>query len=137
FVLSPDRHSAAWMHVDAADMSSGGQPPEQNPIYIHNFCSGAAVECPLLAPQQIEWRRDSQELVVDFASKQGAVIDVSTGTCSVLGAGIASRIGLHSFSPAGDRLAWTATDPTSNSSAEMLWVGEAAGGGARMVADDV
>lgn len=138
FVLSPDRHSAAWMHVDPADTSSGVQPPVQTPIYIHNFCSGAAVECPLPAPQQIEWRRDSQELVVDVASRQIAVVDVSAGTCSVLGAGTTyGGIDLHIFSPAGDRLAWTAADPTSNSSADILWVGDAAGGGARMVANDV
>jgi hypothetical protein len=136
FVLSPDRHSAAWMYV--YDSSSSTQLPAQTPIYIHNFCSGAAVQCPLVGPQQITWRSDSRGLAVDLAGRQLGLVDIPTGTCSVLGAPVGTlNVALHTFSPGGDRLAWTAIDAATNLPSGDLWVSDAAGREPRMVASDV
>jgi hypothetical protein len=133
FVLSPDRHSAAWMHSDIDDTSSGKVPPDQEPIYVHNFCSGAAVQCPLPHPVQLSWRGDGGELVVDLDDNQLGLVDVPTGSCSVL----TGNVRQHAFSPAGDRLAWVEHSPVLDSSIPALWMGDAAGGGRRIVAYDV
>jgi hypothetical protein len=133
FVLSPDRQSAAWMHNDVDDANSGMVPPDQEPIYVHNFCNGADVQCPLPHPQQVSWRGDGGELVVDLAQNHVGLVDVPTGTCSMLGGEIIQR----TFSPAGDRLAWTVIDPGFDSLEPMLWMGDAAGGEPHIVAYDV
>ncbi len=133
FVLSPDRHSAAWLHSDIDDTKNGIVPPDQTPIYVHNFCSGAAAQCPFPRPGVLGWRGDSGELVVTLANNQAGLVDVPTGTCSFFGFG---KVGQYRFSPAGDRLAWLEIDGASDLPGQ-LWVGDAAGGGARMVASDV
>ncbi len=135
FVLSPDRHSAAWAY---AYDSSATELAADTPIYIQNFCTGAAVQCPMLGPRQITWRGDSQEVAVDLAGGQLGLVDVPTGTCSVLGAPVGSpHIDLHLFSPTNDRLAWTMLDSTSGSSTESLWLSDPAGHEPTMVASDV
>jgi hypothetical protein len=134
-VLSPDRHSAAWTDIDPNALSTA---PVETWIFVHNFCSGAATRCSLPGPRQITWRADSGKLAVDLADEQLGLVDVPTGTCSVVGApAISLGIDLHEFSPAGDRLAWTTSDPTGNASAEALWLSDAAGREPRMVASGV
>ena len=134
FVVSPDRHSAAWMHSDIADTGNGTMPPDQQPIYVHNFCSGAAVQCPLPHPVQVSWRGDGGELVVDLNDNQLAVVDVATGSCSVLDGNVRQ----HAFSPAGNQLAWIGDEGATVSPAPItLWMRDAAAGGQRLVAYDV
>jgi len=130
FVLSPDRHSAAWVQTDSSDTSSGMVPADQEPIYVHNFCSGAAVQCSLPHPQQVSWRRDGGELVVDLDNNGLGLVDVPTGTCSVLD----RQAGQYAFSPAGDRLAWIEIDPVIDPPGPTLWMGDAAGGDPHLVA---
>lgn len=132
FVLSPDRHSAAWTHV-VDDYVMGNVSPEEAPIYVHNFCNGAAAQGSLPGPKQLAWRADGGELVVELADFRVGLIDAPTGSSSFLGSG---QIGQHGFSPAGDRLAWTVTN-VANDLPTQLWIGDPAGAGARMIADDV
>lgn len=132
FVISPDRHSAAWTRLNTPDLSDVTQSPVQTPIYVHDFCSGAEVQCPVLGPQQITWRRDGGGLFIDGANQQLSLVDVSNSTCTSLPH---ATIGQYGASPAGDRLAWimqhNAVEPP------QLWIGDATGSDARMVADDV
>jgi hypothetical protein len=133
FVISPDRHSAAWMRNDLTDANSGKVPPDETPIYIHDFCSGAAVQCALPHPRLVSWRGDGGELAVDLDRNLLGLVDVATGNCNVL----PYSVGLHNFSPAGDRLAWVVLDPVVDTQAPTLWVGDASGGAAHLAAYDV
>ena len=137
FVLSPDRHSAAWMHYDLDDPAAG-KPPDQTPIYVHNFCSGAAVQCPLPGPRQLSWRSDSERAGRRSRRQPAGAgrrshrhlqrLRRSDGQRQRRSARLLSRRAIGWPGPRS-----TPGDPP----VQMLWVSDAAGGEPRMLANGV
>lgn len=130
FWISPDQHRVAWM--SSATSSKDPQSPADEPaVYFRDFCTGAAGQWALPAPEQLDWwRSDSELLVASLSGPNVALLRFPTGEFTILD-GSAGIFDLQ-FSPGNQHLVWTSS--LSSAEGASVAISDGRGDGARLLA---